>query len=162
MGLCTSTVHLPLTREEVKARRAELIRFRKKYESYAERIAPPPNVNFTVEIEPGVAAPEGTRGVDDALATFQRGSHTSTREINFALSGMMSVDNNYDYGKSVVLSLKDKKTKDVISAALMCEVRVVLCARERTPLEEDPLTQPLSHRRSTTPVEERFWSSSGS
>ncbi|GMH46679.1 hypothetical protein TrRE_jg11686 [Triparma retinervis] len=121
MGLCTSTVHLPLTREEVKARRAELIRFRKKYESYAERIAPPPNVNFTVEIEPWVAAPEGTRGVDDALATFQRGSHTSTREINFALSGMMSVDNNYDYGKSVVLSLKDKKTKDVISAALMCE-----------------------------------------
>lgn len=123
MGVCSSAVAPPLTREEVKARRKDLVRFRSKYADYAEKITPPSNVDFTVEIEPWIAAPEGTRGVDDALATFQRGSHTSTREINFALSGMMSVDNNYDYQKSVVLSLKDKRTKDVISAALMCEVR---------------------------------------
>eukprot|EP00520_Triparma_pacifica_P018882 CAMPEP_0118641710 /NCGR_PEP_ID=MMETSP0785-20121206/5445_1 /TAXON_ID=91992 /ORGANISM="Bolidomonas pacifica, Strain CCMP 1866" /LENGTH=319 /DNA_ID=CAMNT_0006533209 /DNA_START=126 /DNA_END=1082 /DNA_ORIENTATION=+ len=120
MGLCSST-GAPLSPEEVKSRRASLIKFRNKYKSYASSISPPSNVDLTVEVEPWIASPEGVRGVDDALATFQRGSHTSTREINFALSGMMSVDNNYDYKNSVVLSLKDKKTKDVISAALMCE-----------------------------------------
>jgi hypothetical protein len=79
----------------MRARRAALIKFREKYVEYAKKITPPSNVHFTIEVSPWVAAPEGTRGVDDALATFQRGSHTSTREINFALGGMMSVDNNY-------------------------------------------------------------------
>ena len=76
---------------------------------------------LSVDVEPWIAAPEGTRGVDDALASFQRGCHASTREINMALSGLISVDGVYDYKKSIVLSVRDKKTNDVISAAVMVE-----------------------------------------
>jgi hypothetical protein len=110
-----------LTPEQQKARRAEIIKFRSSYAKLAQSIKPPSNCQFTVEVEPWIAAPEGTRGVDDALASFQRGSHASTREINMALCGLISVDDVYDYKKSVVLSIKDSTTKDVISAALMVE-----------------------------------------
>ena len=123
MGSCSSSnEYKRLTPEEHKARRAELISFRNRYAQRAEKV--PCNnqrVKFVVEVEPWVAAPEGVRGVDDALASFQRGSHTSTREINMALSGLPSVDNKYDYRKSIVFSLKEKKTGDVLCAALVVE-----------------------------------------
>eukprot|EP00519_Triparma_laevis_P008422 CAMPEP_0182512416 /NCGR_PEP_ID=MMETSP1321-20130603/32126_1 /TAXON_ID=91990 /ORGANISM="Bolidomonas sp., Strain RCC1657" /LENGTH=343 /DNA_ID=CAMNT_0024719231 /DNA_START=100 /DNA_END=1127 /DNA_ORIENTATION=- len=121
MGACSSTIGPEMTPEEVKKRRSETVKFRQTYLERAKKITPPPNCLLCVEVEPWIAAPEGVRGVDDALATFQRGSHTSTKEINMALSGMVSVDNKYDYKKSVVLSLKDKSSKDVITAAVMCE-----------------------------------------
>lgn len=103
MGVCSSTVGPELTPAEFQARRKETVKFREKYAERAKKITPPPNCLLCVEVEPWIAAPEGVRGVDDALATFQRGSHTSTKEINMALSGMVSVDNKYDYKKSVVL-----------------------------------------------------------
>ena len=123
MGCLQSALISPpaMSPDEIKKRRADTVTLREKYEERASKITPPANVNLCVEVEPWIAAPDGMRGVDDALATFQRGSHTSTREINMALSGMVSVDNNYDYKKSVVLSLKSKASGDVISAALFCE-----------------------------------------
>lgn len=126
MGQCAASIGLsstpaPLTPEQMKARRKEVIAFRERYAGYAKSLSPPSNCVFAVEVEPWIASPEGTRGVDDALASFQRGSHASTREINMALSGLRSVDNIYDYKKSIVVSLKDSKTKDCISAALMVE-----------------------------------------
>jgi len=122
MGACTSDDNkFKLTPAEMKGRRRELIAYRAKFAHRAEKVScNNPKVNFVVEVEPWIAAPEGVRGVDDALASFQRGSHTSTREINMALSGLPSVDNKYDYNKSVVLSLKDRKTSDVQVSA-KCE-----------------------------------------
>jgi GNAT superfamily N-acetyltransferase len=83
---------------------------------------PQGGVVFVVEVEPWISAPEGTRGVDDALATFQRGSHASSAELNQALGGLPSLGGTkYDYDKSIVLSLKDKDSDDVVCAAICVE-----------------------------------------
>lgn len=123
MGVCNSSDNnINLTPQELKLRRSELIQYRSKWKKKSLKVTGNnPKVIFAVEVEPWIEPPEGIRGVADALASFQRGSHTSTREINYALSGLPSVDRKYDYAKSTVLSLKDRKTNDVICAALMVE-----------------------------------------
>ena len=124
-GLCSSlgsTVAPALRKRELDERRAALLKFRTKYKHICNNIRPKlDSVRLVCEVEPWIAAKEGTRGVDDALASFQRGSHASTAEINFALAGLKSVDNKYDYARSIVLSLADKKTNDCICAAFLVE-----------------------------------------
>ena len=136
MGTCSSSsttaiaagnqYKLQLSPSQLKLRRSSLISLRNSYASVPlPSLVLRPGLRLSVDVTPWVAPPNGARGVDDALSSFQRGDAVSTAELNRALAGLPSVDGKYDYGRSVVLSLtspcEDSSCDDVTTAALFVE-----------------------------------------